>query len=162
MKTINYLLIAGTVIGVAIGGFYAGKYSNQTGIVETNGSVTIIVSDEKLIEKYGDEMVRGLLRIKVPDIYSDLLIPGLGQIFNEIDTEAIRKKMKAIEEERFLEDHLEKNLIPCVLMTEKFSSFILELVFTILKFMLRKCEIERFLTDSWFSVRCWRIFRSSS
>ena len=113
MKTINYFLIAGAIIGVAAGGFYVGRYPNQTNIVETNGSVTIIVSDMELIEKYGgEESVRNLLRYKVPDIYSDLLIPHLGQIFNQIDAEAIRKKIKAMKEGQILEDILKRNLKP--------------------------------------------------
>lgn len=113
MKTINYFLIAGAITGAAAGGFYAGRHSIQTGIVETNGSVTIGIQEKRLVEKYGgEEMVRGMLKTKLLGIHSELLVPELWREIYKINSEAADKKIKLLKEKGFLEDYLKKRVSP--------------------------------------------------
>ena len=74
MIKLNYLLAGILITGVGIGGFYTGRYSSNKGISESEGHLTINISDERLIEKYGgEENIRKLLRSKISDLYANLL-----------------------------------------------------------------------------------------
>ena len=111
MRFLKDLLIETLVVAVGLGGFYLGRNSLPLGVAETYNGLTISVTDPYLVEKYGGaEKTKGLLSYKAKDLQSDLLLPDYDQVFREIDSEAIAKKLEAMRADDSAEEHLRRKL----------------------------------------------------